>query len=167
MNVDVVVVSYEQLEVSERERKTYLRNVKKYKTETAGAVVKPERPNAPLHSSIWADLGRPIKRLVLDKAEVASTIIRHPSILPLRNPDCREVSFARDEACNSQIDEFMQKTKQEKDKHNSSIQGALVQKPGERPSNIQVGLKPFVPDQPLAELQLPDDAEMVTLEDTE
>lgn len=72
LNVDVIVVSYEQVEVSGCELREFPSRLEAFRTDTTGSILPPSKPNAPLHSGMWKQLGLPIKRLVLDEVQVVS-----------------------------------------------------------------------------------------------
>ncbi|TAQ83552.1 hypothetical protein B7494_g8124 [Chlorociboria aeruginascens] len=72
MGVDVVVCSYNQVAASERARKYLLDELDAYNNNKTEVSKKPRRPDAVLHSDFWRELNLPIKRLVLDEAQVVN-----------------------------------------------------------------------------------------------
>jgi len=72
LGVDVVVCSYDQVDASERAQRGLLAEIELYSNDQTGAVKKPTRPNAVLHSSFWREMNLPIKRLVLDEAQLVN-----------------------------------------------------------------------------------------------
>jgi len=72
LGVDVVVCSYDQVQASGRARKALPTNLDAYNNDQTGIVKKPTRPNAVLHSSFWREMNLPIKRLVLDEAQLVN-----------------------------------------------------------------------------------------------
>jgi len=85
LGVDVIVCSYDQVEASERAQRTFLEELDAYNNDQTGLVKKPKRPNAPLHSSFWKEMNLPIKRLILDEAQVVNkeTGVRHKAVKKL------------------------------------------------------------------------------------
>jgi len=85
LGVDVVVCSYDQIEASERAQRTLLEEIDRYNNDQTGLLGMPKRPNAPLHSSFWREMNLPIKRLILDEAQVINkeTGVRHQAVLNL------------------------------------------------------------------------------------
>jgi SNF2 family DNA or RNA helicase len=85
LGVDVVVCSYDQVVASERARKALLDELDRYNNDQTRTLKKPKRPDAALHSSIWRDLKLPIKRLVLDEAQLVNKRngVRHKALKAL------------------------------------------------------------------------------------
>jgi hypothetical protein len=89
LGVDVVICSYDQVQASGRARKILPTNLDAYTNDQTGIVQKPTRSNAVLHSSFWREMNLPIKRLVLDEAQlvnkrdVGNQGIRHGAIKDL------------------------------------------------------------------------------------
>jgi SNF2 family DNA or RNA helicase len=72
LGVDVVVCSYEQVQAYGRAREALPDELDAYNNDQTGTIKKPTRPNAVLHSSFWQELKLPIKRLILDEAQVVN-----------------------------------------------------------------------------------------------
>lgn len=70
LGIDVVVVSYEQVESCHRAQRAFVEKLEAYTNDTTGLVQRPERPVATLHSSFWKEIEQPIKILALDEAQV-------------------------------------------------------------------------------------------------
>jgi SNF2 family DNA or RNA helicase len=90
LNVDVVVVSYDQVEASFRGLRSYVDNLNAYikekaKNPSGKSLKKPKRPISALHSVLWRDINMPIKILALDEAQMAnkSNGKRHQAIQAL------------------------------------------------------------------------------------
>lgn len=85
LGVDVVVVSYDQVESLERGRRLLPEKLDMFLNDRTGHVKKPTRPTAVLHSSFWRELNLPFKRLVLDEVQVINKRggVRHKAIKSL------------------------------------------------------------------------------------
>lgn len=85
LGVDVVVCSYDQVEASGRARRALLDELDAYNNDQTGTIKKPTRPDAVLHSSFWREMNLPIKRLVLDEAQLVNKRhgVRHRALKDL------------------------------------------------------------------------------------
>ncbi|KAF8854060.1 P-loop containing nucleoside triphosphate hydrolase protein [Acephala macrosclerotiorum] len=82
LGVDVIVCSYDQVEASERAQRNLIDGIDAYNNDQTGSTLKPKRPIAALHSSFWLELKLPIKRLILDEAQVVNKRngVRHKAV---------------------------------------------------------------------------------------